>query len=44
MVIFNKEILICKNSMINSIKNIMSQVMEEYFDREIVVQVSIFIR
>lgn len=38
MVILNADILICKASMINSIKNIMQQVMEEYFDREMLVE------
>ena len=35
MVIFNKEILVCKITMINSIKNIMEQVTEKYFEDEI---------
>ena len=35
MVILNKEILVCKKSMIKSIKSIMSQVMKKYFDDEI---------
>lgn len=35
MVILNSDILICKNSMINSIENIMYQVMKKYFEDEI---------
>jgi hypothetical protein len=38
MVIFNKDILICKNSMEKSIKNIMQEVMHEYFDKEMLVE------
>ena len=35
MTILNKEILICKTTMINSIENIMNQVMERYFEDEV---------
>ena len=38
MVILNKEILVCKSTMVKSIKNIMNQVMEKYFDDEILCQ------
>ena len=36
MVILNTEILICKNTMIKSIENIMNEVIEKYFDDEII--------
>ena len=36
MVILNTEILICKTSMIKSIENIMNEVIENYFDDEII--------
>lgn len=34
MVILNNEILMCKNTLTKSIKNIMQSVMEKYFDEE----------
>ena len=36
MVILNTENLICKNTMIKSIENIMNEVIEKYFDDEII--------
>lgn len=35
MVILNTEILVCKNKLTNSIKDIMQKVMEKYFDDEV---------
>jgi hypothetical protein len=38
MVIFNSEVLICKNSLEKSIKIIMNEVMQQYFDNEILLK------
>jgi hypothetical protein len=38
MVILSKEILVCKLSIQKSIRNIMLEVMPEYFDKEILVE------
>jgi hypothetical protein len=38
MVILNKEILVCKLSIQKSIRNIILEVMPEYFDKEILVE------
>jgi hypothetical protein len=38
MVLLNTDVLVCKLSMINSIKNIMQHVMENYFDKEMLME------